>query len=677
MAKVWLVCVASLWCAIAGSAQTWTPDNGDGTFTNPLFYDEFSDPDMIRVGDEFYLTGTTMHSMPGLPVLRSKDLVNWEFVAYAADTLDLGPAFRLEGGGNVYGQGLWAPSFRYHDGTFYIFSNVNKHTTQVFSAKNPAGPWQRRPMRRSLHDLSVLFDDNGKVYAVWGYRSLQLAQLNDDLTDIVPGTQREIVREEAGMGEGAHFYKIGGKYFIVSAWYDGRMRMPAARADAPYGPYEVNQAISIDEDFGLAQGYRLADMKGSKPPYDIRPGNSQVTGKLSLHQGGVIQTSQGEWWGYSMMDYNSVGRLTALSPITWKDGWPYFGLPGNLGRTPRTWVKPKTKEPQPIKTPYVRDDDFSTASLSPIWQWNHVPVKGAWSLSERSGRLRLHALRATDLWNARNTLTQRSIGPRSIPTTVLETSAMKDHDVAGLALFNRPYAWIGVERTQGKSSLVQFDEQTNRTARVDLNVSRVWLRVECDFLTEQAQFMYSVDGKQFVRIGEPLTMVFQLATFQGVRYALFSYNTTDERGGAADFDTFTVDQPAPRGLMRPIPYGQRVQFAALNRSYGLSTSKTAPVTGAPIAFEVIDMKLGRVALKSASSLLGVESNGQAVLTDGLPGEAETFQWMESPTGELVLMSLRTHRFLRIDPKTRRITADGPSPLPDNSDGARFVWSLAK
>src|SRR5262245_31740552 len=157
-------------CARIAAAEpapaTWTPDNGDGTYTNPLFYDEFSDPDLIRVGDDFYLTGTTMHSMPGLPILHSKDLVNWEFVSYAMNTLDLGSAFRLEDGKNIYGQGIWAPSFRHHDGTFYIFSNVNQQTTQLFTATNPAGPWQHRAMRRSLHDLSVLFDDDGKVYAI-------------------------------------------------------------------------------------------------------------------------------------------------------------------------------------------------------------------------------------------------------------------------------------------------------------------------------------------------------------------------------------------------------------------------------------------------------------------------------------------------------------------------------
>jgi beta-xylosidase len=664
--------VLFVWTAGA-RADSWTPDNGNGTYTNPLFYDEFSDPDMIRVGEDFYLTGTTMHSLPGLPILHSKDLVNWKFVSYAARTLDLGPAFRLEGGGNIYGQGFWAPSFRYHDGTFYIFSNVNKQTTQLFTATNPAGPWRQQSMRQSLHDLSVLFDDDGKVYVVWGYRSIQLAQLTADLTDIVPGTQREIIAADAGMGEGLHFYKIDGKYFITSAWYDGRMRMPAARADRPEGPYEVNHAISIDEDFGLAQGYRLSDMRGKAPPYDIRPGDPHALGRLSLHQGGVIQTSSGEWWGYSMMDYNSVGRLTALSPVTWKDGWPYFGLPGNLGRTPRTWVKPKTAVAQSVAVPYERDDDFSGSVLKPIWQWNHVPVDDAWSLSQRKGYLRLHALPATSLWDARNTLTQRSIGPRSSPSVLLDTAAMLDHDVAGLALFSRPYAWLGVQRAGDKRQLIQFDEQTGHKAILDLPSQRVWLRAECDFLTEQARFSYSLDGEHFVSFGEPFTMVFQLTTFQGVRYALFSYNTRGQRGGMADFDSFAVAQPAPRGLMRPIPYRERILLTAAGQSYGFGAGRAGLVAGKPAAIEIVDMQLGRVALKLGGSFVSVEGSGAVRLTSKAPGPAETFQWIETPTGELVLMSLRTHRFLRIDPKSRRIVADSPGPLPDGSDGVRWAW----
>ena len=662
-----------LWASLA-CAQTWTPDNGDGTYTNPLFYEEFSDPDMIRVGEDFYLTGTTMHSMPGLPILHSKDLVNWKFLAYAMETLDLGPAFRLEAGRHIYGQGIWAPSFRYHNGTFYIFSNVNGQSTQVFTAKNPAGPWQRRAMRRALHDLSVLFDDDGKVYVVWGYRSLQFAQLDSELTDIVPGTQREIIPAEAGMGEGSHFYKIDGKYFITSAWYDKRMRMPAARADRPEGPYEVNHAISIDEDFGLAQGYRLSDMKGKAAPYDIKPGDPSALGKLSLHQGGVIQTPGGEWWGYSMMDYNSLGRVTALSPITWHDGWPYFGLPGNLGRTPRTWIKPKISTPQTVAVPYERHDDFSTAALKPIWQWNHVPVDGAWNLRERKGYLRLHALPATSLWDARNTLTQRSIGPRSAPAVLLDASSMKEGDVAGLALFNRPYAWLGVERVDGKLWLIQFDEQTGRKSRRALPAKRVWLRAECDFLSEQARFSYSIDGERYAPIGEPLTMVFQLTTFQGVRYALFNYNAQGKRGGAADFDEFQVSQPTPRGLMRLIPYGERVVFSAMGQSYGLSAKGAQLVAGDPTPIEVVKLPLGRVALKVGASHISIDKGSEVTLVREPPGEAESFQWIETPTGELVLMSIRTHRFLRIDPSSRRIVADSPGPRPDGSDGVRWTWS---
>src|SRR5262249_37722312 len=242
--------------ASAQTPKTWTADNGNGTFSNPLFYDEFSDPDLIRVGDDYYLTGTTMHAMPGLPVLHSRDLVNWELMSYAVDRLDLGPRYRLEGG-EIYGQGIWAPSFRYHNETFHIFTNVNGQTTQHFTATNPRGPWTRTAMKKSLHDLSVLFDDDGKVYVVWGYQDLHFAQLDSTLTDIVPGTERVLFAKDAGMGEGAHFYKIDGKYFIISAWYAQRMRLPAARADRPEGPYEVHKELSADETFGLREGYRV------------------------------------------------------------------------------------------------------------------------------------------------------------------------------------------------------------------------------------------------------------------------------------------------------------------------------------------------------------------------------------------------------------------------------------
>lgn len=655
-------------------AQTWTADNGNGTFTNPLFYEEFSDPDLIRVGEDFYLTGTTMHSMPGLPILHSRDLVNWNFLGYAIDRLDLGPAYRLEGDKQIYGQGIWAPSFRYHNGTFYIFSNVNGQTTQLFRATNPAGPWTHTRMKRSFHDLSVLFDDDGKMYVIWGYRSIKLAQLDDELTDEVPGPEREIIPATAGMGEGSHLYKIKGKYYITSAWYAGRMRMVAARADQIEGPYEVNQAISKDEDFGLAEGYRLGP--GDKPPYTIIPPTKEDRGRLSLHQGGVVDTSTGEWWGFSMMDFNSVGRLVSLSPITWKDGWPYFGLPGNLGRTPRTWVKPHTGSTSAPSAPYERSDDFASAKLKPVWQWNHVPDDSRWSLTERPGYLRLHSLAAPNLWLARNTLTQRAIGPRSAPTVNLDASAMRRGDVAGLSLFSRPYAWIGVEREERGLVLTQFDEQTGHSERLPIAQNRVWLRANCDFMTEKATFSYSLDGQTFQQFGREFTMVFQLRTFQGVRYGLFHYNTGGSPGGVADFDSVQVAEPNPHGLIRPIPYGQSITLTthAGNTSLVRHGARLNPEEHGASHFKVVDRGLGRVSLSIGGRFVSVETPQKVVVRAGHPRDAETFQWIETPTGELVLMSLATHLFLRIDPANGLLACDSPGPKSDGSDGDLFDWS---
>lgn len=636
--------------------KTWTADNGNGTFTNPIFYDEFSDPDLIRVGGWFYMTGTTMHAMPGLPMLRSRDLVNWEFLGYAMEKLDYGPQYRLEEGRNIYGRGIWAPSLRYHQGVFYIFSNVNSRSTQIFTARDPRGPWTHREMKRGLHDLSVLFDDDGKVYVVWGHQDLHIAQLTEDLTDIVPGTEKALFTKTDGMGEGAHFYKIDGKYYIISANYAGGWRTPAARADHVYGPYEVNRSISSGEAFGMHKGHSLDK---PAPPFVIHPPDHSQP-PPPLHQGGIVRTEAGEWWGFSMMDFNSVGRLLGLSPVTWKDGWPWFGLPGNLTRSPRTWVKPKTASPQPVAVPFQRSDDFSAASLQAVWQWNHVPVEGKWSLRERPGYLRLHALPAASFWEARNTLTQRAIGPRSSPTVLLDTAGLRNGDHAGLGLLNLPYATLGVERSDAGLAIVSHDQSRETTTRVPFSGSRIWLRADCDFLTEKARFSYSLDGRDFVPVGAEFTMVFQLTTFQGVRYALFSYNGSGVTGGHADFDSVEIYQPYPRGLMRAIPYGKTLKLSSAG-------SGTATWT-------VKDMGLGRVALHTGRGYLSVGQDGATAYRRGQPGMMQSFQWMETPAGQLALMSLATNRFLRIDPRTLAVRADSPGPVPDGRDGASFTWT---
>ena len=194
-----------------------------------------------------------------------------------------------------------------------------------------------------------------------------------------------------------------------------------------------------------------------------------------------------------------------------------------------------------------------------------MPDDTKWSLTERPGFLRLHSLPATDFWWARNSLTQRAIGPQSTPTTVLETAGMKPGDVAGLALLNRPYAWIGVRRGDDGFWLEQFDQLTSDTARVRLDGGRVWLRAECDFLAEQCALSYTTDGTHFTPLGAPFATIFQLKTFQGVRYALFNYNARGAAGGYADFDAMRVDEPHPRGLTRPIPVGRTITLRAAGR----------------------------------------------------------------------------------------------------------------
>jgi xylan 1,4-beta-xylosidase len=671
------------------AAQTWTADNGNGTFTNPLFYDEFSDPDLIRVGEDYYLTGTTMHTMPGLPVLHSKDLVNWSLLAYAADRLDLGPEFRLEEGRDAYGQGIWAPTFRYRDGTFHIFTNVNRHGTQRYSATNPAGPWTRTPMKRAFHDLSVLFDDDGKAYIIWGYRDINFAELNESLDDIVPGTERVILTRDTPIGEGVHFYKIDGKYYILSAWFEGRMRMPCARADRPEGPYEIHPEISADEEFGIPEGNRLLGRRGGDP-FALLPPDPNRVGRMSLHQGGIVDTPSGEWWGFSMMDYNSVGRLTCLSPVTWAEGWPFFGLPGNLKRTPRTWVKPITGHQSPPSTPYQRSDDFSGPQLANVWQWNHVPLEDRWSLAERPGHLRLHALPAPDFWRARNTLTQRGVGPESIPTTELDTAGMQPGDVAGLALLNYPYSWIAVRRTADGYELTQFDQRTGQTVRAPFAGGRIWLRARCDFLTEKGWFSYSHDGEDFQALGEEVTLIFQLRTFQGVRYSLFNYNEGNGAGGFADFASFQLHEPRPSGFTRAIPFGKIVTLENLADGSVLAVHgdrlKALPAnhpqaTSPAAQFHVIDQGFGRTAFRSVSTgrfvtVNGLGENGRVSLEYGRPDrEAQSFQWTEMPYGDLLLLSLASHRHLRTDLATGELLADEPGAQFDRKNGASFTWRV--
>ncbi len=674
------------------TSQSWTADNGNGTYTNPLFFDEFSDPDIIRVGDDFYLTGTTMHSMPGLPVLHSKDLVNWEFLGYVFDTLNLGEEYNLENGREAYGQGIWAPCIRYHNGKFYIFSNVNGHGIQVFTALDPRGPWTHNQMAAKIYDLSVLFDDDGKIYAVYNYDEVRLAELKPDMSGVIEGTERVIIPRGNNMGEGHHMYKINGKYYIISANYSPTGRMQCARADNPYGPYET-VVISTDETMGTRRGWWASNIGNivPEPGYDFKltPAGNNDFGAVPLHQGGLVDLPNGDWWGFSMMDFMSVGRTTFLSPVTWHDGWPYFGITGNLGRSPRTWIKPAVPAESKPAAPYMRSDDFSGPSLQPVWQWNHNPDNTKWELIKKNGSLRLHTSPATDFLWAKNSLTQRVIGPVSTATTVINAGALKPGDYAGLAFLNMPYASIGILRNENGFVLRFYDQYKNRTIEDNLSSGRLVLRATGNYEMDIAQFSYSTDGTSFINVGDSIRLPYQLKTFQGSRYALFAYNTTGKEGGYADFEDFRVVEPlADRSDNIPLGMVISLTNMATNMTvwanpHGMMHSASPgsdEFNSSGCRFRVHDRGKGRVALEALNgsgflTVVGIGLSGDVRLMKQ-ESEGSQFQWQDMLHNQCMLLSLKTNRYIGLIPGTGGpYSAGHPGTLPGRKDGTVMTWKV--
>jgi xylan 1,4-beta-xylosidase len=674
------------------AAKHWTSDNGNGTYSNPLFYEEFEDPDVIRVGDDYYLAGTTMHMNPAVQLMHSKDLVNWELAGYCMDRLDLGAAFRLEDGRGIYGRGIWAPCIRYHNGMFYVFTNVNSVGLQVFRSKSIHGPWQRNQLP-GRHDLSVLFDDDGKIYIISGNRSpYPIEELAPDIKSFVPNVRHQL---DARMGEGHHLYKINGKYYDISAIPGVTTDQMVARADSIDGPWTVERMVQ-GESLGVTT---------------VAPARAAVNDRgLTLHQGGMVDTPSGEWWSIIMSDHGSAGRMVALVPITWDNGFPLIGLPGNLRKAPNTWIKPNTGYTQNPKPSFIHDDNFDNGKLNPEWQWNHVPDDSKWSLTEKPGALRLYSLPADNFYSARNSICQRPPAPESIMTVELDTSGMVAGDTAGLALLSSPYAWIGVVKS-AKGTTLQMYNSPNRGRRFgrrdatqtpvpdnppvispDTPPKHLWLRVHCNFDTDQAVFSWSGDGKEFTPLGNPFTMTFQLRTFQGVRPALFNYNTSGRPGGYVDFDNYTVEEPRARGIEREIPIGKTIVLTSgadgsflvadtQNMSLVNVAADSTGTTEQKTKFQVVDLGKGRVALKATNSRfvsVNVEKVSLKDLAGKTPGIAESFQWVNLMRGDTMLMSLTNHRYLATKPnEPRQVNVSATGPNPARKGGACFKWEVVE
>ena len=696
-----------------GGGSSWTADNGNGTFTNPLLYDEFSDPDIIRVGDDYYLAGTTMHTVPGVNILHSKDLVNWEQISYCFDRFDFPEdRFSLKNHQEIYGQGIWAPCIRYANDQFYIYSNVNGKGLQCWTSKDIHGPWKHHNMEGRIYDLSVLFDDDGKIYAIHGYGEVHCTELKPDMSGPIEETDRIIIPNGSAVGEGHHMYKVNGMYYLISTDYRPNGRTICSRSKSIWGPYE-QCTITADETFGYHPA-PLTQWKGRIVPdgskFELGPEDKDAVAAGNIHQGGIVQTQKGEWYALLMMDFHSVGRTVTLAPITWKDGWPMIGLEGNLGRAPRTWTKPEMPrklnlDPEEDRqfaphAAYERNENFNGKQIGRVWQWNHNPEENMWSLS--GGKLNLKTMPAEQLMWARNTLTQRAIGPRSICTVELDVSKLKDGDVAGLGNINVPCSWVGVVK-EGKTLALQcFEQLTNDTVRAELPASTkvIKLRINGDWDNNNIQYAYSLDGKDFVDVGRVQPQSYQLCTFQGGRISLFAFNRTGKNGGTALFDNFTCEElDADRS--GNIPYGKTVQIINLASGkpmfamphgmlYDTDNIREAPEQGQAMTndkakagkdpltlFRLVDRGNGKVALQC--------SDGRYVFVKGfgLPGDvcltkdadkAEEFMYQDYLNHEFMLLSMRNHLYLGKSPTTGSpYSMDFKGADPARRNGAVFRW----
>lgn len=516
---------------------------GQVTGTNPILYTDYPDPDIIRVGDSYYMVSTTMHFMPGGVILRSYDLIHWEIASYVYETLDDTPGQRLADDKGVYGKGMWAASIRYHKGIFYVcFVANDTGRTYLYTATDITGPWKKNTIEGFFHDNSLLFDDDGRVYIAYGNREIYITELNEELTAPKEGGLHRMAVKDTGdviLGyEGAHFYKINGKYYLFFIhWPKGGLRTEACFcADSLLGEFKGGDVLSYDLD-GIRSG---------------------------VAQGGIVDTPEGEWYSVMFQDHGAVGRIPVLVPVTWENDFPVFCD----GIAPKT-LTVKTEKAEYEYEPLWCDDDFSyipddggKVTLKKPWQWNHNPDNRLWSVTEKPGTLRLRSGKlSTNLVQAVNTLTQRTIGPRCGAEVTLCGSELLDGDYAGLCTLQGDYGFIALTKEAGQTFLVMAEKEPaegySGMGSVDANPGKivekfpidsdtVILRAECEFAPDKdtAEFFFATvtGGMQtvFRKLGETHKLHFKLDHFVGCRFGLFLFSTK-ETGGVAEFSKFRYD----------------------------------------------------------------------------------------------------------------------------------------
>lgn len=511
---------------------------------NPLTRMDYPDPDVIRVDDTYYMISTTMHFMPGGVILRSYDLMHWEIATYVYDELDNTPGQCLEDGVGVYGKGMWAASLRYYQGTFYVcFVCNDTQKTYLYTATDINGPWKKQNVEGFYHDCSLHFEEDGSVFIVYGNTDIHLTQLKEDLSGPKPGgIDRIIVRDidNPNLGyEGAHLYKIHGKYYVffIHSRKDRWMRTEACfMADSLEGEFTGKDVFEDDRDYcgsGVAQG-------------------------------AIVDTPDGDWYAILFQDSGAIGRMLILLPVHFEGDWPVFGVDGKVPVA----YEVKSTRPDYIYAPLYGNDfmkkdgakETGIRRLADYWQFNHTPVDGLWDITEDCFSIQTGKL-CDDLVKAQNTLTQRMVFPQCEAEVTLDFSELKEGDIAGLCAFQSCYGFVGVTIEDGKPQLIMASVESNEAdmfklmdkdatctvcEKIPLTGSQVRLKLEADFwkMKDTVHFYYqdtTTEGQSdtFIPIGKDHRVFFKLDHFCGCRAGLFAFSTK-EAGGKAVFSRFNI-----------------------------------------------------------------------------------------------------------------------------------------
>ncbi len=491
-------------------------DQANGTYINPLLNADYSDPDVIRVGNKYFMVCSEFHFM-GMPVLESDDMVNWKIVGKVYENLDF-PGYDTN---EKYGRGSWAPAIRFHDNKFRVYFCTPDEGLFMSTSEKAEGPWEPLVLVRETpgwEDPCPFWDDNGTAYlghSMVGAGPIIIHKLSADGKQLLDDG---VTVYTGPVAEGTKIHKLNGYYYL-----------------------------SIPEG-GVAQGWQtILRSKNIYGPYEkkvvLEKGSTRINGP---HQGSLVDTPDGEWWFYHFQSDGAMGRVVHLQPATWQEGWPVIGVDidrNGIGEPVYVWKKPEIKGEFKITAPQT-DDDFNSSKPGLQWQWNHNPVNEAWSLTVKPGWLSLKALKSENFSKARNTITQKVMGTTGEAATEMDLSNLAEGQKAGLcSMGGKITSLIGVMKKGGQ--LYVFIENNGKiTNEKIIKAKRIYFRIKLDIKGGTNQFYYSLDNKSFNQYGDNFTTVF--GYWKGTRLGLFSFNETND-SGSVSFNWFTYNYDGPKG----------------------------------------------------------------------------------------------------------------------------------